>query len=1065
MEEVGVAKESNVVKPASRHPLSSSGNRTENQERTEAYPSSSSWEQTSPGSSSLCPDFWLCAPASQASAVSAKVKALLERDADQKRSCKNLHQKDIHGFHTLAQARTGTWSPGSSDEEIEPHSTVFTFTSAEGEHCEMLPDEGELHGDTSVTLLDLSRALGEDLENIEADDICNTKLEVSSGCEKPWVQPKDSWSMARPKAQLLNRNISQGGEGPMSRLMPSECEELQRSDSLGSHPQSHMSTESSPGRAAESRLGRAESVESSSSSSGGSLSLAERVEMNRRVLRQMLQKAHSKGTEGHQGPLSNQRLHNTYNKGGLNDTDYDSGIPLHDWKHQRAFPSATVLPLSPHHQQSKRLPEHARMKGRSHPLKADHTILPVRRDTPGLLPQSGASKVGRAGVVAGAGSGNLSDSSSSDSTCSGRRRPGHSPTRVRFQDESEKDAEVRYQDRVRQRRWAAERAQGPLGSKPSLAAYIDSRTGEAEPTAEHKSGRSQEVSRNGNSHYGALLCSHVGQQCEACGSVLDKASPLLPNSITFPLESANEEAEEKLVPCWLAATLPSHPVRIERIRETYVGPSDSLIMDSDGTRCRTAVTRDTAASTRTLERSKRRGMEEESSPETISTSRDGPGGLEAPCSGSPGQLETGLLNGTAALPPNPYAPEPAGKSPLVSKARLVSTMPPGGDPLPQPVPPPLQSRKSALKPATVDRSRGHRGTGLRLSPPHRPAHREPPEAAGDEGFSPQESLREGSQVLINHCPTQKGFAASSQSGDTAVRPGRPGPKPAGLEQDQITRASPTETVHGHLTEGAVQGPIRPEHEKEDSPSPSADGVSDEGQRDVRPRLSLRRFFSAIGLRPGAGPLRRGRSSSAEQLGPPPETPAASPVRPRTAQAEPGLLRKTPSLQSLRLGSPFLQLKKFSSVQNLQSPKRKLDRSSAYTPGEEPRSPAPSRGLLRSLSVEDVGCPSALRAVGRVAQVFPDGTLLLELSRPPTGTFGFLISRGKGRLDSGVYVEEMGDSSTQKLYAGLLGVGDEIVEVSGQKVAGLSLDTVTRLMTQSGTSSLRVLRQRPPTPPR
>ncbi|XP_016131601.1 uncharacterized protein KIAA1614-like [Sinocyclocheilus grahami] len=159
------------------------------------------------------------------------------------------------------------------------------------------------------------------------------------------------------------------------------------------------------------------------------------------------------------------------------------------------------------------------------------------------------------------------------------------------------------------------------------------------------------------------------------------------------------------------------------------------------------------------------------------------------------------------------------------------------------------------------------------------------------------------------------------------------------------------------------------------------------------------------------------------------------------------------------GSPFLQLRRSSSAQNLQIPGKKTDRSSAYTPGEQPCSPVLTRGLQRALSVEDVGRPSAVRPVGRVAQAFPDGTILLELSRPPNGPFGFLISRGKGRPDSGVYVEEMGDSNMEKLYAGLLGVGDEILEVNGEKVAGLSLDLVTRLMTQNSTASIRVLRHR------
>ena len=64
------------------------------------------------------------------------------------------------------------------------------------------------------------------------------------------------------------------------------------------------------------------------------------------------------------------------------------------------------------------------------------------------------------------------------------------------------------------------------------------------------------------------------------------------------------------------------------------------------------------------------------------------------------------------------------------------------------------------------------------------------------------------------------------------------------------------------------------------------------------------------------------------------------------------------------------------------------------------SPLSSRSLHRPLSVDDVGCPSEVRSVGRVVQAFPDGTLLLELNRPSGGPFGFLISRGKGRPDSG-----------------------------------------------------------------
>lgn len=54
---------------------------------------------------------------------------------------------------------------------------------------------------------------------------------------------------------------------------------------------------------------------------------------------------------------------------------------------------------------------------------------------------------------------------------------------------------------------------------------------------------------------------------------------------------------------------------------------------------------------------------------------------------------------------------------------------------------------------------------------------------------------------------------------------------------------------------------------------------------------------------------------------------------------------------------------------------------------------------------------------------------------------------------GVYVEKVGDSGG---YSGLLGIGDEILQVNGEAVAGLSLDQVTRLMTRESIASLRIM---------
>lgn len=62
--------------------------------------------------------------------------------------------------------------------------------------------------------------------------------------------------------------------------------------------------------------------------------------------------------------------------------------------------------------------------------------------------------------------------------------------------------------------------------------------------------------------------------------------------------------------------------------------------------------------------------------------------------------------------------------------------------------------------------------------------------------------------------------------------------------------------------------------------------------------------------------------------------------------------------------------------------------------------------------------------------------------------------------AGVYVQEMVDAGTAKLYAGLLGVGDEILQVNGAAVSGLGLARIRELLLQADTLSLRVLRHRP-----
>lgn len=77
-----------------------------------------------------------------------------------------------------------------------------------------------------------------------------------------------------------------------------------------------------------------------------------------------------------------------------------------------------------------------------------------------------------------------------------------------------------------------------------------------------------------------------------------------------------------------------------------------------------------------------------------------------------------------------------------------------------------------------------------------------------------------------------------------------------------------------------------------------------------------------------------------------------------------------------------------------------------------------------------------------------------------GLVGHLAAQLTAPLPTGVYVQEMADAGTAKLYAGLLGVGDEILQVNGAAVSGLGLARIRELLLQADSLALRVLRQRP-----
>lgn len=105
----------------------------------------------------------------------------------------------------------------------------------------------------------------------------------------------------------------------------------------------------------------------------------------------------------------------------------------------------------------------------------------------------------------------------------------------------------------------------------------------------------------------------------------------------------------------------------------------------------------------------------------------------------------------------------------------------------------------------------------------------------------------------------------------------------------------------------------------------------------------------------------------------------------------------------------------------------------------------------------VGDPSFFRPIGRVLQMNPaEGTLLVEMVKPPSGPFGFYIARKKEAGDTGsVYISRLSDSYPDKMFAGLMRTGDEITEVNGTDVSGLTLDQVYDLILDSDRTLLKI----------
>ncbi|CAG5896739.1 unnamed protein product [Menidia menidia] len=716
------------------------------------------------------------------------------------------------------------------------------------------------------------------------------------------------------------------------------------------------------------------------------------------------------------------------------------------------------LPLSPRHEQAKLLLERARLKARSNHFKDDRprrshsdqrpTVRKQQTDSSGPTTKQNPVQT-KEDLTVQAASGPFlvptqRDVSPSDQA--GRsRRYGCSPTRVRFEDESEKEAESRYLDRVRQR--GRPKSKNRDNNTDSSSSGSDRNRGQRSismpPPQKQEDGNT--ITSDDTIKVVQEIIVLV-KKCEACGSVVRETQPVPSSSApqsSDPQQSGNlEDSRGKTAPRSAPAHKPDASTRPKApLTVTFAG---AYVLGEN----KESSTGWKSSGFGKLRRRSRKG-------ESRLESGHGPYGPSwAQRRNSNPRNRVNLTRAVSFAPDSPVSLEP--HLPQASSGLRES-------------PTPSLPIKSALKSSSRNRSAAGQSTvQFQMS-----------SNQGGEG---------GSQSLIDSSETRKESPVSISQGTPAtsgpahcVRPSTLRYSPARVTTDlpsaELWDATPDGAGlsgdHGAGSESrALRGLgmsraedlraelLRAEHLKAEALwEENSDGSR---KMDGRPKLFLRRFFSSIGLNSVGRLVKGSRSSSMEQLSIP-AVPRASSASPSpTRRPQPTIrIQRTPSLQTLNTVLPLAQLRKASSVQSLE---RRTERSTILGEVQIPYGLAPSPDsphleLHRALSVEDVLVSKMVRPVSRVTQAFPDGTLLLELVKPPNGPFGFVISRGKGRPDTGVYVEKVGDGSGEGPHVGLLSVGDEILQVNGEAVAGLTLDQVTKLMTRESTASLRILPSR------
>ncbi|XP_016333483.1 uncharacterized protein LOC107681679 isoform X2 [Sinocyclocheilus anshuiensis] len=1037
------------------------------------------------------------APGSAVSALQSKVKAVSQRklkgterddllpEGSAEESVKK--NQDDEALSTCQTEYTEQSNkPNAGDKDVlEPNSGM----QGEKETCNKNGKDS-----TSQGAPEMSCGLGEgsSLENIAVvvagEPLGDIAMKSTTSSPRHWAPPKGFWRVARPETLLLNSESSSTlatpkdvppttEEGPKRKPKLKTVgvvvhKELQRSDSLESAfrkcLQKEIATTDPVGG-----LWKTDSWETVCSR-GEYLSIAEKVEMNKTDLNKYQVDAIEINTSMHpegqyQPPKEPHRDLPPYKVG-----EWDSAIITKDPVfNYRPLISTAEVTLSPRHEQAKRLLERARFKARSQNPKSETPTCLGQREGLEVLPIS-VSPTLHSAVLVTAQEEVTSPLQSPD--IRGRnhergvrsRRNGQSPTRVRFEDESEKEAERRYLERVRER--------GPVVAEKSHSTQQP----KADPVyniPEESRGAAINwvnigipvaiLTKEGECLAALVSKDDMLRTCEACGSIL---GPAQNKDCHSQLTHSIVDSQEKAAPQWVT---PGQSCRrtIHPTMESITFTGGVSLAESVGRGGVGGAGENTSAFGKLRRRSRKGESRVESGNGPYARSQD----LWAQRRNS--KTRSSLEDKTTRSKlktPEQGATETSSDLENKDLSSNVKDSPPH-----LPI-------KSALKSSSKSRLTGQRVVKLMPSVQYRLIHLDHKQdgSSHHENILPEEHLSVTLSASPQVHPVTSGLTSCNRLSSLRYSLSM-------LTTDLQAIAiwdSAGDLVTGHLAgEGVCREPrstctapvpsdcrpalramgtskaedlraelLRAEHRKAEIHWDDSLVVSRRaGEREGRPKLSLRRFFSAMGLNSMGKLVKGSRSNGMEHLCSPTARYSSASPSPTHRGLVP--LKRTPSLQSLHTESPLAQLRKASSVQSLQSPKRNFERSTILGELPLPLSLAP-RELQKEENIEEsLEDSRGAGPLGRLVQAFSDGTLLIELSRPANNRpFGFVISRGKGRPDSGIYVEWVGDSATENIYTGLLGVGDEMLEVNGEIVAGLTLDQVTRLMTRDSKATIRIL---------